>query len=217
MKIKCLVLDHDDTVVNSTEAINYPAFKKSMELMRPGIPVVDQQQFMTLCSELGAEGMYKDHFGFNNHEYQKEVEIWRAYSQHIQAPFFPEMNDLIAEFKEQGGHVIVYSLAESDKINTDYEYHLGFKPDYIFGYDLPAPQRKPSTYAFEQLLDTSLSPDEILYVDDAPIGIKAAKQKGIPTVGAAWGDLAPRIKQWLRQHTDYYCENIAQLHQLIFK
>ena len=34
MKYKCLVLDHDDTTVNSTPCIHYPAFLKILEEIR---------------------------------------------------------------------------------------------------------------------------------------------------------------------------------------
>ena len=34
-KYKCLVLDHDDTVVNSTASIHYPSFIEYLEDFRP--------------------------------------------------------------------------------------------------------------------------------------------------------------------------------------
>ena len=37
MKYKCLVLDHDDTVVNSTASIHFPSFVKYLEEYRPEI------------------------------------------------------------------------------------------------------------------------------------------------------------------------------------
>lgn len=35
LKVKCLVLDHDDTVVKSTPEINYPSFKNALAQLRP--------------------------------------------------------------------------------------------------------------------------------------------------------------------------------------
>ena len=35
MKYKCLVLDHDDTVVNSTATIHYPCFIEYLEKTKP--------------------------------------------------------------------------------------------------------------------------------------------------------------------------------------
>ena len=37
MKYKCLVLDHDDTIVNSTPTVNFPAFKKCLAKLRPDV------------------------------------------------------------------------------------------------------------------------------------------------------------------------------------
>ena len=35
MRYKCLVLDHDDTVVNSTATIHYPCFCEFLKEVRP--------------------------------------------------------------------------------------------------------------------------------------------------------------------------------------
>ena len=37
MRYKCLVLDHDDTVVDSTASIHYPAFLEALKILRPGV------------------------------------------------------------------------------------------------------------------------------------------------------------------------------------
>ena len=36
MKYKCLVFDHDDTVVNSTATIHFPSFRDYLKIYRPG-------------------------------------------------------------------------------------------------------------------------------------------------------------------------------------
>ena len=35
MKYKCLIIDHDDTAVNSTPTVNYPAFVSALKKHRP--------------------------------------------------------------------------------------------------------------------------------------------------------------------------------------
>ena len=37
MKYKCLILDHDDTIVDSTRTVNFPAFLDSLSKLRPGV------------------------------------------------------------------------------------------------------------------------------------------------------------------------------------
>ena len=38
MQYRCLVLDHDDTVVNSTAVIHFPSLLAYLEQVRPGLP-----------------------------------------------------------------------------------------------------------------------------------------------------------------------------------
>ena len=37
MKYKCLILDHDDTVVMSTPSIHYPSFIEAIKVLRPNL------------------------------------------------------------------------------------------------------------------------------------------------------------------------------------
>ena len=39
MKYKCLVFDHDDTVVDSTASTHYPAFLEALQILRPGTTI----------------------------------------------------------------------------------------------------------------------------------------------------------------------------------
>ena len=41
MKIKCLILDHDDTVVDSTATVHFPAHLEVMKKLRPNHPVIN--------------------------------------------------------------------------------------------------------------------------------------------------------------------------------
>ena len=36
---RCLVLDHDDTVVRSEETVNFPAFRAVLKRLRPETPI----------------------------------------------------------------------------------------------------------------------------------------------------------------------------------
>ena len=36
MKYKCLVFDHDDTIVNSTATVHYPCFQQYLDQFFPG-------------------------------------------------------------------------------------------------------------------------------------------------------------------------------------
>ena len=45
MNYKCLILDHDDTVVDSTATVHYPAFLAFMEQLRGGTDITLEQYF----------------------------------------------------------------------------------------------------------------------------------------------------------------------------
>ena len=46
LKYKCLVLDHDDTVVDSTAKIHFPAFLVALRVMRPGVTMELEEYFI---------------------------------------------------------------------------------------------------------------------------------------------------------------------------
>ena len=48
MRYQCLVLDHDDTVVNSTATINYPAFVQTLQKLRPDVHMTLDDFFFLL-------------------------------------------------------------------------------------------------------------------------------------------------------------------------
>ncbi len=48
MKYKCLVLDHDDTVVKSTPTIHYPSFIEAMKELRPQMEPYTLETFCNL-------------------------------------------------------------------------------------------------------------------------------------------------------------------------
>ena len=50
MRYRCLILDHDDTVVNSTATIHYPAFLEALKLLRPGVTISLDDYFYWVLS-----------------------------------------------------------------------------------------------------------------------------------------------------------------------
>ena len=51
LRYPCLVLDHDDTVMDSTAHIHYPAFLDEMQQMRPGVWMSLQDYFRKALSQ----------------------------------------------------------------------------------------------------------------------------------------------------------------------
>ena len=64
LRVKCLVLDHDDTAVKSTPEINYPSFKRALAVLRPEVELTFES-FTELNFIHGFEDLCYKYFGFN--------------------------------------------------------------------------------------------------------------------------------------------------------
>lgn len=62
MRYQCLVLDHDDTVVNSTATINYPAFVQTLQKLRPDVHMT-LDDFFSYSFEPGLRRPVQRHSG----------------------------------------------------------------------------------------------------------------------------------------------------------
>ena len=71
LKYKCLILDHDDTVVDSTKHLHYPSFQKTLELVRPEISMTFEE-FYLHCFEPGFEDLIVNKLKLNKEE-RKEL------------------------------------------------------------------------------------------------------------------------------------------------
>lgn len=89
-KYPCLVLDHDDTLVQSESTVNYPAFLKALEALRPG-QTVSLRDFSLWTFQEGFTDMCVRHFGFTQSELDRQYEIWLDYVMTHTPPCFPEM------------------------------------------------------------------------------------------------------------------------------
>ena len=78
MKYKCLVLDHDDTVVNSTYEIHYPSFIGYLKKARPDFSITFDQ-YMHENFHPGFQAFCTDTLKLSDKEMEEEVEYWRTY------------------------------------------------------------------------------------------------------------------------------------------
>lgn len=187
LKYPCLVLDHDDTVVQSEATVNYPFFCQILDEFRPG-RTVTLSEYTRGCYDLGFADMCRKWYGFSEQEIEDEYHGWQKYIRsHIPAPF-PGIGDVIRRQRALGGKICVVSHSCDENITRDYRTHFGLLPDDIYGWDLPEERRKPSTYPLEQLMEKyHLSPRELLVVDDMKPAWEMASKAGVDIAFAAWG------------------------------
>lgn len=215
---KCLFLDHDDTIFNSTRTIHYPAFLKTLSTLRPLETDLSFETFFEMCYELGFEKICDEVYHFDQDELKIEYAIWKQYTKaSIPLPF--EGIDLILkDYVNQGGKIVVVSHSESSEIKRDYRTHFGFEPDLVFGWELGSEYRKPNPYPIVQTLQTfQLKPEDCLVIDDMSLGLEMAQVFKIDFACAAWSHTSGKIKAEMLKSSTYYLEEVNDLRPLIFK
>ena len=89
-------------------------------------------------------------------------------------------------------------------------------PDVIYGWDIPKEMRKPSPLTIIELMDKySLSPQEILVVDDLKPGYDMARGAGVCFAAAGWAYKVREIEEFMRKNCDYYLPDVSDLRNLL--
>ena len=218
LKYPCLVLDHDDTVVQSEATVNYPFFVEYLKIYRPN-QTISLHEYISGCFHPGYVEMCKQRFAFTDEELLHEYNSWKAYiATHTPAPY-PGVERIIKRQKEEGGILCVSSQSSDANILRDYRELFGMEPDDIFGWDLAPENRKPSPYALETIMQKyGLSPDQLLVVDDMKPACQMASAVGVKIAFAAWGRLDyPYICNEMEKRCDFSFRSTEELEKFLFE
>lgn len=217
LKYPCLVLDHDDTMVQSMKTLSYPFFVYVLEKFRPG-QTMSLNDYVLQCHNMGFSDLCRVHFQFSDEELAKEHEMWMDYIRTHAPDAFPGAAEIIRRQKENGGLVCVVSHSSIENITRDYRANFSCLPDAIYGWDLPPHQRKPNTYPLEDIMEKySLKPEDILVVDDMKLAVKMAHPLGVKVAYAGWGGLGvEEVDAEMRRLCDYSFFSIEELTQFLF-
>lgn len=217
LKYPCLVLDHDDTVVQSEATVNYPFFVYILDQFRPGTTIT-LEQYVHGCCHLGFADMCRRWYNFTEQELVDEYKGWQAYIlDHIPTPF-PGIERIIRRQKEEGGIICVVSHSSDTNILRDYREHFGIEPDAVYSWDLPEHFRKPSTYALEDIMKKyGFRRDQLLVVDDMKPAYEMASNAGVPIAFAAWGRKDyPQISEEMERLCDFSFHSTEELEKFLF-
>ena len=217
LKYRCLVLDHDDTVVQSMKTLSFPFWCQELELFRPG-QTMSLEDYILECHRLGFAGLCREHFQFTDREMELEHRMWMEYIlSHTPDPY-PGMDAVIRRQKAEGGLVCVVSHSHTDNITRDYLAHFGILPDAIYGWELPPQQRKPNPYPLEDLMERfGLKSQEILVVDDMQLACRMAAPLGIAVAYAGWNGLGiPEIEKEMKALCDFSFDKTEKLYNFLF-
>lgn len=218
LKYKCLVLDHDDTVVQSEATVNYPFFVEYLKEYRPGASIT-QHEYISSCFYPGYIEMCRQRFAFTDEELSHEYNAWKEHIRHhIPAPY-QGIDRIIRRQKEEGGLICVVSQSSQENIRRDYMAHFGILPDEVYGWDLAPEHRKPSPWSLERIMEKyNLSPAELLVVDDMKAAVSMARSAGTPIAFAGWGRTDfPEITAEMTALCDYSFYSTEEFEKFLFE
>ncbi len=216
LKYKCLVLDHDDTVMNSTKHVHHPSFLVALEELRPGL-TMDLDTYFRINFDPGFLPYCENVLHFTPEEFNRELEIWRAYVREHIPEAFPGVREIIREQFARGGYVCVASHSFKDNILRDYAANGLPEPTLIYGWELPREKRKPEPWALDEIMRIlKLRPDDLLMVDDLKPGYDMAKCRNVPFAAAGWAYDVPEIRQFLQENCPLYFDTPDALYRYLF-
>ena len=217
LKYRCLVLDHDDTVVQSMKTLSYPFFLYVLEKFRPGT-TMSFADFVKDCHHLGFADLCRMRFGFTEEELAREHTMWMEYVLSHTPDAYPGMANIIRRQKEEGGLICVISHSSIENILRDYDAHFGIRPDAIYGWERPEHERKPNPFPLEDIMRRfDLKPQEILVVDDMKLACKMAEPFGIKVCYSGWSGMGiPEIDAEMQAICDMAFYDIGKFEEYLF-
>ena len=202
LRYKCLVLDHDDTVMNSTAHVHHPSFLVALRELRPGL-TMDLDTYFRINFDPGFLPYCENVLGFTPEEFDRELQIWQGY---------------VKEQIARGGYVCVASHSFKHNILRDYAANGLPEPTLVYGWELPREKRKPNPYALDEIMRIlELRPDELLMVDDLKPGYDMAKQRNVPFAAAGWAYDVPEIRAFLKENCPLYFDAPDALYRYLFE
>ena len=218
LRYTCLLVDHDDTAVDSMSVVHYPAHMEALATLRPGRAAPSKEQFL-LHNFHGIMEYMVEELKLNSEELAEEFRIWRRWTTSNTPPFFPGFLELLEEYRECGGKVVVISHSERDVIEGHYRAAKDppFLPDLVFGWDHDETRRKPSPWPVQEALARlGLTPSQALILDDLKPGILMSRATGVPAAAAGWSHRIPEIESYMRANTIAYFPRVDDLRRFLF-
>ena len=217
MKYKCIILDHDDTVVNSTATIHYPSFLEYLKITRPErVGEYTLEGYFVKNFHPGVEALFLEELGMSENEFLEEQKFWSEYVKGHIPKAYPGLKEILWDYKSKGGIIAVASHSYTKYIIRDYEHNGLPSPDAVYSWDLPAELRKPNPFAVFDIMNRfDLTCKDILMIDDLKPGYDMAKAAGCDFAAAGWGYDVAEIEDFMRKNCDYYFKKICELGELI--
>jgi HAD superfamily hydrolase (TIGR01509 family) len=220
-RYRCLIIDHDDTAVDGTQRVHYPAHRRVMEILRPDSVPIDLDTWFRKNCHPGILSYLIDELGMTPEELEIEHEIWREFTSRERPEFYPGFLAALAAFQDRGGLVVVVSHSEEHVIKAHYAAAPGDRrvaPDLVFGWDLGPEQRKPHPYpVLETMRRFDLASREVLVVDDLKPGIDMARAAGVDAAAACWAHDIPEIRAFMERNCVATFDTVAEFAAFVLR
>ena len=200
LKYPCLVLDHDDTVVQSMKTMSYPFFLYGLNIFRPG-QTISFADYVRDCHHYGFVELCRLRYGYTQEELDREHDMWMEYVlSHTPDPY-PGIDTVLHRQKAEGGLVCVVSHSREDNILRDYHAHFGITPDAIYGFERPEEERKPNPYPLLDIMKR----------------FKMAEPLGIKVAYSGWNGLGvAEVEKEMTEMCDFAFSSIEDLANFLF-
>jgi len=180
----CLVVDHDDTVVNSTATVHYPCFVQYCGEFFPDYHCTLEHYFVQNFHP-GVVSFFRDDVGMTDAQMKHEQSYWNEYVQSHVPQAYPGMAEILWEQKRRGGLLCVVSHSYGKNILRDYRENSLPEPDLVFGWEYPPEKRKPKPDALHEIIERyRLAPSDLLMLDDLKPGYDMARACGVDFAAA---------------------------------
>ena len=221
LKYKCLILDHDDTAVDSTSFIHHPAHIEAMKILRPGLAPLDLKGWFLINFDPGIMTYLTEELDLTSSELEEEFNIWRSYTSSRIPHFYPGFLDVLHRYREKSGLIAVVSHSQEDLIRRDYKHNstsAPLMPDIIYGWVDDHSKRKPSPWPAQQILEKfQLLPEEILIIDDLKPAVKMSRAAGVAVAAAGWGHDITEIREYMTENCLVYFKTVEDFQTFIFE
>ena len=215
MRYKCLVFDHDDTVVNSTATIHHPCFVEFLREFRPGMSCTLEEYFIKNFDP-GFVQMCREDYALSDEDLVVETEYWRQYVKGHIPTAYAGIKELMEEHRARGGLICVVSHSFEHNILRDFAANGLPEPDAVYGWSRPIEERKPYPFPLEDIMRRfGLEPGELLMIDDLKPGYDMAKSCGVDFAAVGWSSDVPQIEAFMRRNCSNYCKSVDELLALI--
>lgn len=210
MRYPCLVLDHDDTVVNSTATVHYPCFCEYTAKFFPRAKRYTLEEYLLKNFDPGVYDFFHGEIGMTEEDMRHEQAYWHEYVQHHVPRAYDGMREILWDYVRAGGTICVVSHSFSQNILRDYRENDLPAPALVYGWEVEREKRKPQPDALYDIMEKlRFAPEQLLVLDDLKPGYDMARAARVPFAAALWSDGVPQITDFMRRNAAHAFDTVA--------